>query len=233
MGTDTRREAVSGRRTLLAGLAILLAVAAAPLAELVISGQVLYGSPRGAHSAAVVDILTVYDNNPAYMRMRALGLGETDAHGSQLFQKARQTTNTSLARVARDHGVDVITVPGGVEGAEGAVPDLTAEVIEHLPLYCIEGQVLHGRETGAQAVAEVDGQAVLATIPEYQEWQTLDPSNARYHLLLKSWNDLFVRALKTVAREQGLDAIVEKGGVTSRLGPVPDVTSAAIGALRS
>jgi hypothetical protein len=176
----------------------------------------------------VCDIVQVYNNNPAYMRMKALGLSESDGgHGRTLFEQAQKWSNKALATVARDKGLDVITIPGGVEGTDSAPEDVTQAVIDELPLFCIEGNLAQG----ARSVAEVDSQAVLDVIPEYVEWQSLDENDARWHILRKAYLDAFSRALKRTVRDQGLDAVVERGGVTGRLGPVPDVTSAVVEAL--
>jgi len=205
---------------------------AVPAPALEITGQVLYGSAQGARTAAVVDIVEIYSRNPAYMRLKALGLQETQGRGKALFDEARATTNKALAEVARRHRLDVITVPGGVNGCEAA--NLTREIVELLPIYSIEGALIHGaagREI--RTIGELDSPAVLSTIPAYVEWRALRPDDARYHLLQQAWQEQYARAVRKVAREQNLDGLAEKGNVTSRLGQVPDVTRAVVQALAS
>ena len=80
---------------------------------------------------------------------------------------------------------------------------------------------------------QVDSDQVLQNIAAYVEWKALRPDDAQYHLLQQTWKDLYAKAIKKVARDQGLDGIVEKGDVTSRLGAVPDVTRAVVQALPS
>ncbi len=202
-----------------------------PAVDVEVTGQVLYGSANGAQTAAVVDILDVYNNNPAYMRLKEFGLSETQGRGKQLFEEARASTNKALAAVARRHGIDVITVPDGVTSDEG-VSDLTSEVMDQLPTYCIEGNLLHGSNPRLmQSVGELDSQMVLEAIPAYIEWTGLDENDAQFHLLQKSYLDKFSKAVKKVARDQGLDGLAEQGDVTSRHGSVPDVTRAVIEAL--
>ena len=210
-------------------LALLLTgLAASPTADVVVTGQVIYGSAEGAKRAAVADVVNIYDQSPAYMRMKVLGLSESTPRGKALFREAQQGVNRALARVAARHGLDVITVPDGVQGGDAPITDRTPEVIADLPVFCVEGQVLHGDPGGARMLAEIDSPALLAAIPAYQEWQALDATDARYHILRKNYQDAYQSAIRGVVRNQGLEAVVEKGGVTSRLGPVPDVTRAAI-----
>lgn len=210
----------------------LALVAAAPMAGLVITGQILYGKADGAKRAAVTDIVRVYNNNPAFMRMRDAGLSESDGgRGSLLFEDAKAAANKSLATAAHEYTVDIITTPGGVSGGDDPIDDLTDDVISRLPVYYVEGNVLHGRAKSARSLAEVDGDAILRAIPEYLEWLGLAESDARYHILKKKWNDDFNRVVKKVMTDGQHEAIVELGGATSRLGPVLDLTSVAIAAL--
>lgn len=212
-------------------VALLLLATASSAADVVVTGKVLYGSGRDARLVAVADIVQVYNQNPAYMRIKALGLSEGDGHGRELFEQAQKWSNKALATVARDKGLDVITVPGGVEGSESPPEDVTQAVIDELPAHCIDGNVLHGSAQGGRSVAEVDSQAVLEAIPEYVEWRGLDENDARWHILRKAYLDSFAKALKRAVRDEGLDVVVERGGVTSRLGPVSDVTALVIQAL--
>jgi len=213
----------------------LLVAASAPMpaGDVVVTGQVIYGSADGAHRAAEADIVLVYNNDPAYMRMKSLGISDTSARGESLFEEAESSVKKALAVVARRHRLDVMTVPGGVTGGELAIRSLTDEVIDELPLFCVEGTVLHGRVAGAQRMGELDSQALLEAIPAYVEWLPLDEDDARYHILRKRYQDDFARAVRAVARSEGLDAVVEKGDLTARLGPVPDVTRTAIESLGS
>jgi hypothetical protein len=224
------------RRPLLPLLLVLLAtlLAARLPAGFTVTGQVLYGAAEGATAAATADIVRVYASNATYMRMRAEGLAQTDnARGSKLFAEAQASTNKALAKAAKAAGVDVVTVPGGVSGGEVAIPDLTAQVIELLPLYHVEGKVLTGSTQDARLVAEVDSAQLLAAIPAWQDYQRLTDDQPDYHFLRKKAQEQYERALLKVARAGGYDAVVERGGVTCRLGPVPDLTKTAIAALES
>jgi Skp family chaperone for outer membrane proteins len=208
------------------------AAPSAAAGEVEIKGQVLYDGRGGAPARpAVADILKVYAHNPAYMHMRSRGWRETDPQGAPLFAHAKAAANKALAEAAQAAGVNVITVPGGVSGADAPPQDLTQQVIDRLPIYHVHGEVLSGRATGAQRIAEVDTAAVLAAIPAWEEAQTLGESDARFHLLRRRYLDELNRVVNVVARQGGYDTIVERGGTTSRLGPVPDLTRSAIAAV--
>jgi hypothetical protein len=197
-----------------------------------VTGQVIYGKAEGAKTAAVADILAVYANNPIYMRMKAEGLSETDGkRGSKLFADAQTATNKALAKVAREAKVDVVTVPDGVKGGAGPIPDLTQRVIDKLPLYHVDGKVVYGDPTNARLIAELDSAALLNAIPAWREVQKLTPNDVDYHLLRKRAQEAFEAAVKKAAGDGHFDAVVERGGVTSRLGPVADITPAAMAAL--
>jgi len=220
----------TGSRILGLTAAFLLLVAAVD--PLKVTGQVLYGSADNAQRGATVNILAVYAQNPAYMRMKAEGLSETDgARGSKLFAEAQGCANRSLIKVAKAERLDVITVPGGISGGADPIRDLTASVIEQLPLFFVEGRVLTGTAVDARTVVELDSAALLAAIPAWRESQQLTQDDANWHFLRKQAQDAFEKAVKKLARDSGYDAVVEKGGATSRLGPVADVTQAAIAAL--
>ncbi|GJM21548.1 MAG: hypothetical protein DHS20C15_14630 [Planctomycetota bacterium] len=215
--------------------ALLLAVA--PLqardeqAPPTISGPVYYGEPVGATRIAEVAIRLVYAENPAFMRLRALGLSESDGgRGQALFDAAQSAAKRALARVASAHNLQVIAELGSVQGASNLM-DRTREVIDELPQFYVEGKVLHGNARNARELAEVDSLAVLMAIPSFVEAQGLDESNARFHILQKDYQDRFAAAMRKIARDSGLDSIVEKGAATSRFGAILDVTQQAIQSL--
>ncbi len=221
----------TGRILLLASLALLLCAAADGLQ---VTGQVLYGSADKAQRGAVVDILAVYARNPIYMRMKADRLSEKDgARGSKLFAEAQAATNRALVKVAKAEKLDVITVPGGLSGGAEPIRELTAAVIDQLPLYHVEGRVLTGAAADARLIVELDSAALLAAIPAWRQSQTLTENDVNFHFLRKQAQDAFERAVKKVARDGGYDAVAEKGCTTCRLGAVADVTKAAIAALES
>jgi hypothetical protein len=220
-----------GRGFLLAGTILLLAAAGEALK---VTGQVLYGSAEKAQHGATVNILTVYAQNPVYMRMKAEGLSETDGgRGSKLFAEAQGCANKALVKVAKAEKLDVITVPGGLTGGSEPIRDLTSAVIDQMPVFYVEGRVLTGSAVDARSVVELDSAALLAAIPAWRESQTLTQDDANWHFLRKQAQDAFEKAVKKIARDNAWDAVVEKGGVTSRLGPVLDVTQTAIAALGS
>ena len=224
-----RVSRASGRGALLAGL--LLALCAA-VDALQVTGQVLYGSADKAQRGATVNILSVYAQNPIYIRMKAEGLSETDgARGSKLFAEAQAATNKALVKVAKAERLDVITVPGGMSGGADPIRDLTSAVVDQLPLYYVEGRVLTGACVDARVIVQLDSTTVLAAIPAWRESQGLTENDANWHFLRKQALDAFEKAVKKVARDGGFDAVVEKGGVTCRLGPVADVTQTAVVAL--
>jgi len=73
------------------------------------------------------------------------------------------------------------------------------------------GKVYFGNPRNYHRPAELEAAKVFQVIPEYQEWQKLDPSDPRYWTLLDKANTRFIRALVTVARKYGYDLIGEKG----------------------
>lgn len=228
------RQANGRRWARAASLAALLLALVAAVDGLQVTGQVLYGTADGAQRGATVDILAVYASNPIYMRMRAEGLSETDgARGSKLFADAQAATNKALVKVARAEKLDVITVPGGLSGGAEPVRDLTAAVVDQLPLYHVEGRVLTGSVVEPRILVELDSALLLNAIPAWREAQLLTENDAHYHFLRKQAQDAFEKAVKRVAREGGYDGVIEKGGVTCRLGPVADVTATAIAALET
>lgn len=233
------REAVRQRARTAATLALLsLVLIAATLTgvteALAVTGKVVYGKIDGARTAAVVDILAVYANNPIYMRMKADGLTETDGRrGTKLFGEAQAATNKALAKVALDAKVDVVTVPGGVSGGERPIDDLTQKVIDKLPVFHVEGKLLFGTIADARQIAELDSATLLGVIPAWREASKLTENEVDYHLLRKKAQEQFEAAVKKAAHDGDYDAVIEKRGVTSRLGPVADLTPAAIAALNS
>ncbi len=212
-----------------------LFAAAAPLLgdEVEVTGKVLYDSGKKHTRAATVDVRTVFSNNAAYMHMKAKGLRETESRGKPLFSAAKASTDKALRDAAQQAKVQVITVPGGVSGGDKPVADLTRKVIDRLPIYHVDGKVEFGRQQGASNIAQIDTQAVLEAIPEYREAKRLGEDDARFHLLRKKYMDELTRVVQLSARRGGHDAVVELGGVTSRLGPVPNVTATAIAAVDS
>ena len=226
----TRRTSATVARGAL--LASLLLVLMAAVEALQVTGQVLYGSADKAQRGAVVDIVSVYASNPIYMRMKAERLSETDGgRGSKLFAEAQAVTNKVLVKIARAEKLDVITVKGGLSGGAEPIRDLTSAVIDQLPLYFVEGRVLTGNAADARVVVVIDSAQLLAAIPAWRESQALTENDANWHFLRKQAQDAFEKAVKKVARDGGYDAVVEKGGVTCRLGPVADVTQTAVAAL--
>ena len=218
----------------LAALAVLGLLLAAASDALAVTGKIVYGKIEGARTAAVVDILAVYANNPIYMRMKADRLTETDGkRGSKLFAEAQAATNKALAKVALDAKVDVVTVPGGVSGGERPIDDLTQKVIDRLPVYHVEGKLLLGVLANARQIAELDSGLLLGAIPAWRESQKLTENDADYHLLRKRAQEQFEAALKEAAHDGEYDAVVERHAATSRLGPVADLTPAAIAALNT
>lgn len=207
-------------------------LSAVPVAELQITGKVLYRSTHALPTrGAEVDIKQVFANNPAYLRLEKLKLSKSQGHGQTLFAEADRAAKKALATVALGESLHVITVLGGVTGGEVPVADLTEAVISELPVYCIDGVVHHGSKRDTGAVAQMERQRVLEAIPSYRRWIFLDESDAEYHFLKDEWEGQYLKALRKVVKDEALTAIVEVGCVTSRLAPAADVTDLVIGAL--
>lgn len=219
-------------RGLLASLALAtLALAAAPTTDLEVTGTVVYGKAAGATRGAEVDIERIYENNPAFLRIEELGLSKTSGHGKKLFDEAKRTTKSALAQIASEYDLDVITHLGGVSGGEIDIEEHTDEVIEHLPMFHIDGEILHGNKKATTGVTQMDSQAVLDAIPAYNQWKALDEGDADYYFLQSKYQKQYREALKTVVLEQDANVVVELGGVTSRGDEIPDLTQSVIDAL--
>jgi hypothetical protein len=229
--TNTMRS--SGLRR---GIAVLglICLAAAPLAKVEVTGQKLYESADTPQTrGAEADIKEVFANNPAYMRLEALGLSTSSGHGKELFAEADRAAKKALATVANEKDIHVIATLGGVTGGDIPIEDLTDQIIDQLPVYCIDGTVLHGSKRATDMVAEMDRQAVLEAIPAYLRWLDLDESDPDYYFLKEEYEGIYLKALRQVVRDEGLTAVIELGGVTSRLEPPTDVTDLVIGALQT
>ncbi|RKY21544.1 MAG: hypothetical protein DRQ55_04025 [Planctomycetota bacterium] len=226
-----RRAALTAALSLALSLA-LVCLAAAPMAELQITGKVLYRSAVSVPSrGAEVDIMELFANNPAYMRLGALGLSKSSGHGQELFAAADRAAKKALATVARDRNLHVIAVLGGVSGGEVPIEDLTDVVIDSLPVYYIDGTVYHGSKRSTDTVAEMDRQQVWEAIPAYTKWLALSDGDADYYFFKEEYQRAYLKALRQVVRDESLTVVVELGGVTSRLDPPQDVTALVIAAL--
>jgi hypothetical protein len=229
--TNTRQ--ISGLRRGIAVLS-LICMAAAPLSELEVTGKVLYRSAESHPSrGAEVDIKEVFANNPAYMRLEALGLSTSAGHGQELFAEADRAAKKALATTANELDIHLIAVLGGVSGGDIPIEDLTNQVIDQLPVYCIDGTVLHGSKRATDMVGEMERQAVLESIPAYLRWLELGESDPDYYFLKEEYEGIYLKALRQVVRDESLSAVIELGGVTSRLEPPLDVTDLVIGALQT
>ncbi|MFT7462147.1 MAG: hypothetical protein ACI9EF_000484 [Pseudohongiellaceae bacterium] len=219
-----------------AGATVPATVAAvAPAActdELVIDkSTVVFGPLGGATHGAEVDINEIYANHPAFMRMQSLGLDSSDGRGKKMLNQAKKSVKSALAAVASDEDLHVITHLGGVSGGEIDIEDHTAAVIDLLPVYHIDGALWAGKSRARDNIAEMDKEAVLLAIPAYRDWLNLAPSDTEYHFLKEEWNRAFHGALNSVVRDESLEAVVQTGGVTSRLEPAPEITDMVIEAL--
>lgn len=230
-GAATTRASWRGRLTFIALTALLLA--ASPLAELQISGKVLFRSPSKVPSrGAEADLAGIFAQNPAYMRIEALGLSKTSGHGQELFAEADRAAKKALAFVAEERDLHVITALGGIQGGEISIEDLTEVVVSHLPVYCIDGVAHHGSKKATDQLAEMDRDRVWSSISAYREWCTRKETDVDYYFLKEEYERVYFRALKQVVRDHNLSAVIELGGVTSRLEPAPDITDEVIGSIK-
>jgi len=100
--------------------------------------------------------------------------------------------------------------------------------IKPQPRVRVTGTVLLGSTVGFSGIATVDRRRVFQSIPA---WRTivaekLSRNTARYHFLLKEANDAFRRALEQVAVDNGVDLVVDSGGVEATGLEVQDLTEA-------
>ncbi len=236
MRITTSRTLRAGATTLSLMVILALPVLATEVSqsELTIDKTtVVFGPLSNPTRGAEVDINEVYGNHPAFMRMQELGLDRAEGRGKQLFSQAKKGVKSALAAVADSEDLHVITHLGGVSGGEIAIEDQTWAVIELLPVYHIDGSLWAGKAKARDGVAEMDKEAVLQAIPAYRDWLNLDPDDTQYHFLKAEWEKVYQHALKAVVRDEALQAVVQTGGVTSRLEPAPDVTDRVIAALPS
>lgn len=224
---------VAGVLALLSAAPLVDAAPGSADGELEISGKVVYraSSPSHATRGAEVDLNEIFANNPAYARIDALGLDKTEGHGKELFAEAERAAKKALATVANEADVHVITTLGGVSGGEVEIEDLTERVIDQLPIYCIDGTVYHGSKRAIDKVAEMDREQVLDAIPSYRKWLELDERDADYYFLKEEYEKAYLKALRKVVRDNDITAVIEVGGVTSRLDPPEDISEQVIAAL--
>ena len=219
----------------LAVIVLSLAQVSAAVAndELKITGQVLYKSSTVASPsrAAEVDLTEIFDNNPAYMRIVALDLDKSTGFGKELFAEADRAAKKALATVAKDIDVHVITVLGGATGGTVDIEDVTEQVIAELPVYCVDGAVFHGSKRATDNLVEMDRTQVLEAIPAYRKWLELDERDADYYFLKEEYEKAYKAALRSVVRDNSITAVIELGGVTSRLDPPEDITDQVVEAL--
>jgi len=106
--------------------------------------------------------------------------------------------------------------------------------IKPAPKVVISGSVLLGSSERFSKVAEVDRSAVFAQIPAFQELreEELSRSNPRYHFLIVKANRVFRSVLTRVAKENGVDLVVTKGGVRASGVEVSDLTRMLAKAVR-
>jgi len=230
----TSRSLRAGATTLSLLVILTLPVLATEVSdgELIIDkATVVFGPLSNPTRGAEVDINQVYGNHPAFMRMEELGLDRSEGRGKQLFSQAKKGVKSALAAVADSEDLDVIAHLGGVSGGEIAIEDQTLAVIDLLPVYHIDGSLWAGKAKARDDVAEMDKEAVLQAIPAYRDWLSLDPDDTHYHFLKAEWEKIYQHALKAVVRDEVLQAVVQTGGVTSRLEPAPDITDMVIAAL--
>lgn len=73
------------------------------------------------------------------------------------------------------------------------------------------GKVYFGNPRNFYSPAQLEAARIFKVIPEYREWEKLEPSDPRYWTLLDRANTRFIRALVSVARRYNYDLIGEKG----------------------
>lgn len=115
------------------------------------------------------------------------------------------------------------------EGAAAGEPDAAEEAPGPALEFRVTGRVVLGQAEGATHPALVDVQQVFKEIPAYQKVkkENLSRTKARYHILVNQANEEFLAAVKAVALRQGLDLVVEKGGLYTRQ-RIPDITESVI-----
>jgi len=88
------------------------------------------------------------------------------------------------------------------------------------------GKVYFGNPRNFHSPAELEAARIFKVIPEYREWEKLEPSDPRYWTLLDRANTRFIRALVSVARRYNYDLIGEKGFLRGHEleGKVVDIT---------
>jgi hypothetical protein len=126
MGLMRVGAAVAVLALFLAPLASAHAIKPAP--RVVVSGSVLLGNVHRFSRVAVVDRKAIFEQIPAVKTIRRHKLAKNQARYHFLVLEANRVFRRTLARVAREHGVDLVVTKGGVRAAGIGVADLTSRV---------------------------------------------------------------------------------------------------------
>ncbi len=102
--------------------------------------------------------------------------------------------------------------------------------IKPAPRVVIRGEVLAGNPGAFRSLGVVERKAVFLQIPAYQTLvrERLSRTNPRYHFLLRQANDAFRAAMTRVAVQNGVDLVVETGGVSAVGLEIQDLTAGVV-----
>ena len=136
--------------------------------------------------------------------------------------KKKKKAKAAAAQVEKAGRVDPPAAVGtAIQTGTGAVAPTESTVVEPSATPAAEtvrvtGKIVYGAAHQARRVAEVDVQAVFASIPAYKKIKTenVPKHKARYHILISRANEEFQTAVQAIALHGTYDLVVEKGGVS-------------------
>jgi len=115
-----------------------------------------------------------------------------------------------------------------------ATPALWGHATKPMPRVSVTGKVLLGDSKSFRAVATIDRRAVMEQIPAYRALhaESVARHSARYHFLIYEANRELQRVVTVAAQREGVDLVVEAGGVAVAGIDLVDLTGSALQILK-
>jgi len=127
----------------------------------------------------------------------------------------------------------VLTVLPGTAGEPG-VPAAESEAAASERYKVQEEKIYYGDPKNFRNPAVLDAAKIYNEIPAYQKiiQKGLTRNDPEYWPLMQKASNVFVRALKAVCKEKGIDLVGEVSSITCESAAVPEITEAVIAAVR-
>jgi hypothetical protein len=111
-----------------------------------------------------------------------------------------------------------------------ATPTLWGHATKPMPRVSVTGKVLLGDPKSFRAVATIDRRLLMEAIPAYRALRTeaVARHSARYHFLIYEANRELQRVVAVAAGREGVDLVVETGGVAVAGIDLVDLTGSAL-----